>query len=89
MNEHQVQKEENQKVEELGEPVVTNLWDDSDSEEMTHRNESKEISPQKSNQIDTFMVVKKKRTNLDSSPFTMNDNDQVFQIEMTPSGFEE
>ena len=30
------------------------------------------------------MVVKKQRSNFDQSPFTMNDTDQVFQVEMTP-----
>ena len=41
---HHIHQEENQKVEESGEPVVTNLWDDSDSDEATDRNEVKEIA---------------------------------------------
>ena len=41
---HHIHKEENQKVEESGEPVVTNLWDDSDSDEITDRNAGKEVA---------------------------------------------
>ena len=47
MNEQHIPKEENQKVEDPVEPVVTNLWDDSDSDEMTDRNGAKKMSPQK------------------------------------------
>ena len=36
---HHIHKEENQKVEESVEPGVPSLWDDSDSDEVTDRNE--------------------------------------------------
>ena len=68
---------------------MTNLWDESDSEETSGRKKPSDNSDEADNQTSTFMVVKQKRSNLDNSPFTMNDNDQIFQIEATPSGFEQ
>ena len=88
MNDYFNQKEENQKEEESSKRVMTNLWEDSDSDEMTDRNQVKK-DQEKEQQIDTYMVVKKQQPNLDSSPFNMDDDDQIFQIDITPGQFEE
>ena len=40
-----VHTDEDQRIEESGKPVMTNLWEDSDEDDMTSRNSPEKISP--------------------------------------------
>ena len=50
--------EESKNFTESSKPVVTNLWDESDSEETSGRKKQSDNSDEADNQTSTFMVVK-------------------------------